>query len=363
MKTGKANVVIDLQWGSTGKGKLCAFLANTYKIDYAVCDFQPNAGHTFIQDGKKCVVKQVPAAAAASKDTIAIINPGAAIDVDRLLWEIEEYDLDDRLYIHRHAAIVNSDHRTMEKESINMSDISSTQSGVGEAAIEKITRMDSGNIAANEPRLAKYLTDTTALIHRAMSKKAMVLLEGAQGFDLSINHGWEYPYVTSRDVTTASILSNAGVPPQLCGTIYGTIRTYPIRVGHMYDDKGEQIGSSGPCYPDQRELTWEQITRMANSSTPLLEHTTVTGKVRRVFTFSPRQFGRALMVCRPTSLFVNFINYVNAADYGLHEWSKLSTDSKLFLADLEYMANRTIGNLNYDLEYIGTGPDKEHMIA
>jgi adenylosuccinate synthase len=169
--------------------------------------------------------------------------------------------------------------------------------------------------------------------------------------------------VTSRDVTTAAALSNAGVPPQLVGDIYGSIRTYPIRVGDMYEGE-TMIGSSGPCYSDQAELSWDDLQMKSGTVHSLIERTTVTNKVRRVFTFSDNQFRKFLNVCGPTKLFVNFVNHINSADYGKRTWSELSVESQDFVRSLASMCKlnwyQTIPTAR--IAYLGTGEKMEDMV-
>jgi adenylosuccinate synthase len=126
-----------------------------------------------------------------------------------------------------------------------------------------------------------------------------VIVEGAQGFSLSMYHG-QYPYVTSRDVTPWQVSADCGLPFSWASYIkvIGTLRTFPIRVNN-------RDGSSGPCYPDQLELTWESLGLEP-------ELTTVTKLPRRIFQFSQRQLDEALVHCGgywDTRLFLNFANY------------------------------------------------------
>jgi adenylosuccinate synthase len=123
-----------------------------------------------------------------------------------------------------------------------------------------------------------------------------ILAEGSQGFSLGINTQF-YPYTTSRDCTPAAFLSNLGIPLSMLDMIIGTCRTLPIRVG----------GDSGDFYADQEELSWEEL-----GLTP--ERTTVTNRIRRVFTYSRMQIEEACWWCQPDLVFLNFANYVTKAE-------------------------------------------------
>lgn len=330
MQKGKANVIIDGQWGSTGKGKLSGYLALRNTVDVVSCDFMPNAGHTFVDDeGKKLITRQLPTSL-VNGDAMILINPGAAIDVGLLMKEIEEFGVSGRIMIHPHASIVTSEDK--QAESDNLKKIASTLKGCGSSLSRKIMR--SSELAGKHSRLKEFIGNTTSFANGVLTKGGTVLIEGAQGFDLSLNHGNSYPYVTSRDVTTMSILNNAGVPPVWLGDVYGCLRTYPIRVGNHVEN-GEMIGTSGNYYDDQKELDWEYITAKSGSVAKISETTTVTGKTRRVFTFSLSQLYNFVNVCAPNKLFVNFVNYIDSNDYEVKKQGELSALTKNWLTWLQ----------------------------
>ena len=362
MQKGKLNVVLDGQWGSTGKGKLCAYLAFKHEVDVATCDFQTNAGHTVVlDDGTPYVFQQLPVSV-LKDDCLVLINPGATVTVKKLLDEIEMTKAHNRLMIHPNVAIVSQHAVDMEREMLKR--IASTLKGVGATLGMKTMRHPAVTLAKDEPILAEWLGDTTSELHRYMKMGAMCMAEAAQGFDLSLNHGFTYPYVTSRDITTASVLSNAGVPPQLIGDVYGCIRTYPIRVGNHVED-GKLIGTSGPCYEDQVEMTWTDLQAHSGSVVSIEEKTTVTQKVRRVFTFSKRQFMRFLQVCYPTHLFINFVNYLDDSVLGVRTWGEMTEPVRSFVQMIE----AECGNLEYPglaepkVSHLGTGPKQSDMVV
>jgi len=332
MKKGRLNVVIDGQWGSTGKGKLCDWLLRKHDVAVAVCDFQTNAGHTVVLDnGQKFVLQQLPVAALIP-DVVLLVNPGATITVAKLLEEIETHGVQNRVHIHPHAAVVTAEAIEFERENLNR--ISSTLKGCGATLGMKAMRHPRVVLAKDVPELKPWVYDTTELLHNFLKMNSICMAESAQGLDLSINHGHLYPYTTSRDITTASVLSNAGVPPHLIGDVWGCVRTFPIRVGHAFDKDGGKIGDSGPFYEDQIEMSWEEMTNLAKAPAPLEEKTTVTGKVRRVFTFSRRQYNKFLQICGPTHIFLNFVNYLDWEAADKRTWSEMPEVVRDFVSDL-----------------------------
>jgi adenylosuccinate synthase len=313
--THKVDMVMDFQYGSTGKGLIAGYLAKRENYDTVVCSFATNAGHTYIDKEREMHVmtQQLPTGAVSS-DTVKniLIGPGALIHHDTLLNEIAQNHgrlKDKRIMIHPQAAVVENYHAKQEVD-WGMTKIGSTTKGCGAAAIERIQRHPDGpNIAKErfwlEP-LGKYVVSEDDY-RAALEQAENVLIEGAQGFSLSMYHG-QYPYTTSRDVTPWQIAADCGLPYRWASyvKVVGACRTFPIRVNN-------RDGSSGPCYPDQVELDWDGFPGVAP------ELTTVTKLKRRIFSFSRKQMEEAMFHCGgywDTRVFLNFVNYLqDPADF------------------------------------------------
>lgn len=300
------HMVIDLQYGSTGKGLIAGYLAKRGNYDTVVCSFAPNAGHTYCDGEIVVMTQQLPTGIISPTVKNVMIGPGALIDPNILLNELDRFAghmEGKRLLIHPHAAIVYPEHANQEVR-LGYTKIGSTAKGVGIAMIERIGRAPEGaNVAKNCSVLADYVVPAWEY-DRVLSRSEQCLIEGAQGFSLSMYHGF-YPYTTSRDVTPWQIAGDCGLPFRWCSQIeiIGTLRTYPIRVNN-------RDGSSGPHYQDQRELSWDYF-----GIDP--ERTTVTKLPRRIFTFSDEQLRDALFHCGhywKTRLFLNFANYCQDPD-------------------------------------------------
>lgn len=299
------DLIIDGQFGSTGKGKLAYFLLkeamkaeNPY--DCSVCDFGPNAGHTVITEtGEKHVFRQLPVAA-MFPDVTLVIGPGAIIDKVLLFKEIEKYDCHDRLLIHPMVPVVREYHKEREQREVKR--IASTMSGTGAAYCDKIMRLPHASVARHHADLSRFVTNWCSKgWHNLLAGK--ILGESAQGHFLSLDYGF-YPYTTHRNVTVPAVLDRMGVHPDFLNEIWMTARTYPIRVGNVVDEKDSQLaGFSGPVFEDQVEVTWDQVGVTE-------ERTTCTNRVRRVFTWSDEMFCSALRTLRPNNVFFNFTNYL-----------------------------------------------------
>lgn len=287
----QADLTMDWAWGSCGKGGVTGWLAMRHQYDSVVCSYGTQAGHTYNNErhGIHMMVQQLPVGIISKSVKNVFIGPGALINAGVLLGEIDRYRdhlRGKRLMIHEHAVVVEDRHADDEMAA-GYTKIGSTAKGVGRAAIERIERNP------ENPNCARHRFAGTALerhvVSRAeydaeLSKSKYLLIEGAQGFSLSCYHG-DYPYCTSRDVTPWQIAADCALPWSMAPEIavLGVARTHPIRVNN-------RDGSSGPAYPGQRELTWEEIGKAP-------EKTTVTKLDRRIFEFSMDQFDHADFHC------------------------------------------------------------------
>lgn len=344
MSAHKIHMVIDLQFGSTGKGLLAGYLAKREGYDTVVCAFAPNAGHTYIdkERGINMMTQQLPTAISSPSVQNVLLGPGSLIHIPTLLAEIavfKEMLIDKRIMIHPHAGIVTDRHIEEER---NMTKIGSTAKGVGAAQIQRIQRNPSDLNIADGPNEAfdsiREWVVTDREYRTALEASESLLIEGAQGFGLSMYHGF-YPYTTSRDVTPWQIAADCGIPFSMSNyiQIFGTLRTLPIRVNN-------RDGWSGPVYQDQKELDWTELGIS-------VERTTVTKLPRRIFTFSQLQLEEALFHCAAywgTHLFLNFANYLES-----DEVDKL----------IQAIETPTAGKLNAPhVAWIGYGPDDKDVV-
>jgi adenylosuccinate synthase len=342
-------VVIDLQFGSTGKGLIAGWLAKHEQPDTVVTAWAANAGHTFVDAAGRTFVHTMLANGIVSPSLRRVLmGPGSIIDPVALAAELTQCRdlLVDRkidVMIHPHAAIILPEHRKQESD---FHAIGSTKKGVGAAAIQRIKRepykLNVAKDAIGDE--LKPLVCTTDQYRVALEQSNRVLVEGAQGFSLSMYHGF-YPYTTSRDVSTAQVLADCGIPTHWATEVYGTLRTFPIRVANRFDAEGNQIGWSGPWYPDQVEMEWKELGRVA-------ELTTVTKLPRRIASFSHRQIYDAVWQLGVTQLFLNFVNYL---------------PNRAAIAHLVSDINKTIGSLRGvndrtpHVAFLGDGPAEDNV--
>ena len=305
LKQGRANILIDGQFGSTGKGLLAGYIAHASDVEaeYAVTNAAPNAGHTFYTDnGTKIVAKHLPIYGILKKQCIIYLNAGAIINPKILFEEMEQYEVSpDRVFIHPRASVITEEDIENEKHVQSpTTQLASTQSGVGSSLSRKINRHKNA-IAKNHHQLSKMCGYIN--LNGAMENGSTVFIETPQGVSLGINEGYQYPFCTSRNVSVSNSLADAGIHPYYMGLTFLSMRTYPIRVGNLYDKEGEIVGYSGDFYPDSIETSFNELTQND-------EYTTVTQRVRRIATFSYEQYKHSTNLCRPDYVFMNFMNYI-----------------------------------------------------
>jgi len=342
MKNKVVDCLVGLQWGSEGKGKVSAYLAPEYNA--MVRSGGPQAGHTFFHNDLKYINRQIPCGV-INPNCLLYLSANSLINIDVLGSEIRKYKIyPDRLMVDNHAMVITDKHINREQKSSLKNRLASTTEGVGAAQSEKIWREGYlfDHYAKEDPELYFFSNDTVKAINKQIQKKHPVLLEGTQGFGLSLNHG-EYPYVTSRDVTSPALLSDAGISPAHYNQTIGVMRTYPIRVS----------GNSGPTHSN--ELTWEEIANRSVSPKPLIEYTTVTGRTRRIFEQDFETLEKAILVNQPDQIAIMFLDYICAGDYGKTKFEDLSAKSQKYIDNLEEI-------LNIPITLIGTGPNEKHII-
>jgi len=336
----KVTMIVDLQFGSTGKGLLAGYWAEVNSPDVVVNCNMPNAGHTYIDSKEqKMIFKVLPNGIVSPGLKYVLIGPGSVFSLERLNEELElaqefGYLESAELLIHPQAMVLLASHKATEQASL--SGIASTMQGSAAAAIEKMMRSTDANTAqkvandgADEDGAPLPMWFLSAIAtHQEwediLAGAQNILAEGSQGHSLGINAGF-YPYCTSRDCSPARFLSDMGIPISMLGKVIGTARTYPIRVGNTPD------GYSGDHYPDQHEVSFEQIGQPD-------EYTTVTQRKRRVFTLSMRQLQEAAFWCCPDEIFLNFANY-------LKDWTEVVG----MVRDIER-------NIGVPVGYVGVGP-------
>ena len=317
-------VVVGGQYGSEGKGKISAFITLKEEIDICVRCGGPNSGHCLVDEsGSMLALRQIPTGY-IRPETRLLIPSGGLIDLEVLRKELDLLRLGpDRVGIDRRAMIIEERDRQSERDLQLRERLSSTLCGVGSAVARKVLRGDDVHLAestaAHEPWLKPFLTDVSVEINEGVDQGKKVLVEGTQGFGLSLYHSNVYPKTTSRDTSAAGCISECGISPKLVTEIVLVLRTFPIRVA------GQQ---AGPMY---EETSWEDIRKSSGYPDSIAEYTTVTGKMRRVGRFDVELARRAVEVNRPTKLAINFLDYLNYRNRLATSEGMLTSETMVFI--------------------------------
>jgi adenylosuccinate synthase len=335
-------VVVGGQYGSEGKGKVSAFITLKEDIDLCVRCGGPNSGHSFVdEDGTTRVLRQMPTGYINPR-TRLLIPSGALIDPAILKYEIEAFGIDpSRIGVDKHCFVITDHDREAERKLGLRERLSSTLCGVGSAVARRALRGEDAkqakDVLGEHPWLRKLLTDVSEEVNTAVDRDQKVLVEGTQGFGLSLYHSEHYPKATSRDTSAAGFISEVGISPRLVTEIVVVFRTFPIRVA------GAQAG------PIKDEIGWEQIKKESGYPYDPTEMTSVTHKVRRVGRFDWELAERAISVNRPTRLAINGLDYLDYRNFGITEPALLTEGGEDFISDV----TRRLG---VRVEFLGVGP-------
>lgn len=298
MNKGKVDVLLGLQWGDEGKGKVVDVLTPLYDV---VARFQggPNAGHTLEFAGQKYVLRSIPSGIFQG-DKVNIIGNGVVLAPDLFMAEANEleksgHNLKDRLEISKKAHLIMPTHRLLDaayEAQKGDSKVGTTGKGIGPAYTDKVSRngLRVGDILENFTQ--KYeaskkrhleilnslnytdfnitevekqwmdgvqyikqfrLVDSEHEINNHLKSGKSILCEGAQGTMLDVDFG-SYPYVTSSNTICAGACSGLGIGPNKVGEVYGIMKAYCTRVGsgpfptELFDETGSLIRQIGHEY-------------------------------------------------------------------------------------------------------------------
>ena len=298
MNTGKVDVLLGLQWGDEGKGKVVDVLTPKYDV---IARFQggPNAGHTLEFEGEKYVLRSIPSGIFQG-GKVNIIGNGVVLAPDLFMGEAKDleksgHDLKSRLLISKKAHLIMPTHRVLDaaiEAAKGKNKVGTTGKGIGPTYTDKVSRtgLRVGDILENfEEKYAAHkaahlktiaslgytdfditevektwmegieylkqfkLIDSEVEINKVLRSGKDILCEGAQGTMLDVDFG-SYPFVTSSNTICAGACIGLGVGPNRIGNVYGIMKAYCTRVGagpfptELFDETGAKIRDLGHEY-------------------------------------------------------------------------------------------------------------------
>jgi adenylosuccinate synthase len=328
------SIVIGGQFGSEGKGKTAYYFAKKFGASAVVRVGGTNSGHTVISgDGQEFIFRMLPTAV-IDKSIMSILPSGSYINLDILLSEIEKTGISTtNLKIDPFAVVINQAMIDEEYRSNLREEIGSTLSGTGVAVIKRTNRkITEIGFAKDCTELSPYIAYTKELLRNLLKNKEHIVIEGTQGFGLSLINAPYYPYCTSRDTTAAGFLMETGLSPFDVENIIMVIRAYPIRVS----------GNSGPL---PNEIDWDRVTQLSGSADNLIEYASATGRVRRVAEFDTDIVKKAIQVNLPNIIVLNHADYI---DYSCHDLEEIPNSVLNFI-------NAISLEIKQRIDYVGTG--------
>ena len=413
----KADIVVGVQWGDEGKGKIVDKLCAEYDF---VCRSGGghNAGHTIWTNGVRYALHLIPSGVLHSK-CVNIIGNGVVVSPDALINEMAQFkDLKKRLYISNRAHLNLAHHAQIDKareQKKGEAAIGTTGRGIGPSYADKISRTGHRVSELLEPKklcealmrdfkdnaplfsalniqipssnallqdlahykelLAPYIADTTQLLWQALADDKKVLIEGAQGSMLDIDHG-TYPFVTSSNTISAGALTGLGLSPKDAGAIIGIIKAYTTRVGNgafpsedlgaageQIAQRGKEVGTSTGR---KRRCGWfdavaARYTARLNGldSFALMKLDVLDGfeKVRicRAYEYEGKEISYLpydLQNAKP--IYEDFEGWDKVA--GVRKFDELPKNAKAYIQALERLTGVRV-------RYISTSPEREDTIS
>ena len=326
-------IIVGGFFGDEGKGKIVAHIACKDKpVIISRGGVGPNAGHTVQVGEREYGVRMVPSGF-VYKEAKLCIGSGVLVDPRVLKQEVEMLDVKGRIFVDKRCGIITEDHIRRDKESAHLSKkIGSTGSGCGPANSDRVMRISPQ--AKDVPELAEYLLDVPKAIDDELKQGRTVLLEGTQGFGISLYYG-TYPFVTSKDTSASQIAADNGVGPTRIDDVIVVFKAYPTRVGEG---------------PFSTEMTSEKSDSMG-----IQEFGTVTHRKRRIGGWDGDMARYSAMINGCTQAAITGIDHVDKTCFGVTEYGKLTKKAKNFLK----IAEDEIGS---PITLISTGPEMTQII-
>jgi len=329
-------IVVGGQWGDEGKGSVIAYLALKDEPDIiARGGVGTNAGHSVFINGRKYAVRQLPTGFMQTKARL-LVGAGVLVDPEVFFHEIRhlsDFNVENRVGIDYRCAIIEEKHKDLDRSNGYLhGKIGTTGSGCGPANADRAMRK--AKLARDIPELEPYLTDVAQEVNDALDEGKLVLIEGTQGFGLSLYYG-TYPYVTSKDTTASAIASDVGIGPTRVDDVIVVFKSFPTRVG------------AGP-FPT--EMSQEEAEKLG-----LVEYGTVTGRRRRVGWFDFEFARYSARINGATMLALTMLDKYDRDAFGVTEYEELPKRAREFVEEIEERVGVPVG-------LIKTGPELEHII-
>ncbi|MBD3262092.1 MAG: adenylosuccinate synthetase [Candidatus Altiarchaeales archaeon] len=350
------SIVVGGHYGDEGKGKIVSYLAQKDDPDViSRSGVGPNAGHTVWVDGKKYGLRMITCGF-VNPNARLLIGAGVLVDPGRFLDEIKTTDTDGRIFIDQNCSIIEQKHKDEDKK--DGGKIGTTGTGCGPAMSDRVMR--TAKQAKEIPQLKDYVTDVPLQMNEAIDAGKKVLIEGTQGFGLSLYYG-NYPYVTSKDTSASTAAADVGIGPTNVDDVYVIYKAYMSRVGkdpyiHYLDDKdveGNTMWRNVLERAKKQGIEGENVNEII--ATYLGEVGTVTGRPRKIGSFDFELARYSAKVNGATQICVTCLDKLFPECAGAKEKSQLSEQALDHVKAIEE-------SVGVKATLISTGPDVYDVI-
>lgn len=320
-------------FGDEGKGKIVAHVARFDKPSIiARGGVGPNAGHTVIVGDKRYGIRMIPSGF-VYEDARLLIGAGVLVDTNVFLGEVSSLEVKGRVFVDKRCSIIEGKHIEQDKGSSHLSKkIGSTGTGCGPANEERVRR--TAKQAKDIEDLQAFLTDVPLEINEVLDKGENVIIEGSQGFGISLFYG-TYPFVTSKDTSASQMAADVGIGPSRVDDVIVVFKSFPTRVG------------SGPF---ETEMTPKKANDLG-----IEEFGTVTGRPRRIGMWDGKLARYSAMINGATQIALTGLDKLDPACKGITDYDKLSAKVKEFIE----IAQKDVG---VPFTLLSTGPEISEII-
>ncbi|MDY6960238.1 MAG: adenylosuccinate synthetase [Halobacteriota archaeon] len=320
-------------FGDEGKGKIVAHIAHSDKPTIiGRGGVGPNAGHTVVVGEKRHAIRMIPSGF-VYEDARLLIGAGVLVDPNVFMKEVSSLGVDGRIGVDKRCSIIEQKHIESDKSSSYLSGtIGSTGTGCGPANEERVKR--TAKQAKDIEELQAYLADVPLEINEALDRGENVMIEGTQGFGISLYYG-TYPFVTSKDTSASQMAADVGVGPSRVDDVIVVFKAFPTRVG------------SGPF---ETEMSQEDAISLG-----IEEFGTVTGRQRRIGFWDGKMARYSAMINGATQIAITGLDRIDPACKGATDYDDLSTKVKEFVKNAEK-------DVGVPFTLLSTGPEMSEII-
>ena len=328
-----ATILVGGFFGDEGKGKIIAYLARHDKPEVvARGGVGPNAGHTVEVEGKKYALRMVPSGFVQESARL-LIGSGVLVDPRVLRREVASFGLEGRVGVDRRCGIIELQHIEEDTKNAHLKGkIGSTGSGCGPANAARALR--TARQAKDLEELQEFVCDVPAEINGALERGKGVLVEGTQGFGISLLYG-TYPFVTSKDTTASQMAADVGLGPTRVDEVVVVFKSFPTRVGE------------GPFETQMAEAKAAELQ--------IEEFGTVTGRKRRIGVWDGKMAAYSAMINGATTVALSGVDKLDPSCRGVREYGELSREVRDFVQRVEQ-------DTRVPVKLISTGPEVSEIV-